>query len=328
MNRLVFLKGSKILFRISFIFLLSMTFSASLTSCRHKDLGLEIDTGHFNVIFDWKNAPDANPSSMALYLYDAESGEPIRFIFQNNWGGTIRVHSAVYNGLCLNADLTDWAVISEGEINEYEISTPDADMLSVSGFSTRAIPRAPSADTERFAETPGMLWGYRTDGIVAPRDDQEKTVYMYPDEKVCHYTVDVYDSGDVTRYSAGGIDATLSGMSEGYLVGKDKSHEATVTHTFVLKPVKNDNSLHSEFLTFGEPPMGSRHHISIYLVRDDGKKWNCNVDVTDQIRNAPDPRHVHIIIRGITLPDPDEGGGMAVTPDVEDWESVNITLKM
>lgn len=301
-----------------------------LSSCNHKDLDIEPRMrGKLNVVFDWRNAPDANPSSMALYLYDFNGGEPLRFIFQNNYGGTIRVPFSSYDAICLNADLTDWAVISRSKnIDEYEVLTPDAEILEASGFATHKIPRAESAENERFASTPGMLWGYRLNNVVPPNDENDKTVIMYPDEKVCHYTIDVYDSGDVSRFSSGGIDATLSGMSEGYLIGKDCCHQSKVTHPFLMKPVISDNCLHAEILTFGESASHPTHILSIYLVRNDGKKWNCNIDVTDQVRDAKDPHHVHIIVRGIDLPEPSTGGGMSVVPDVDDWESVNITLKM
>lgn len=302
----------------------------TLASCNHKELCYpEPGKGKLNIIFDWKNSPDANPSSMALYLFHTDGHDPIRFIFQNNYGGTVRVPDGEYNSICLNADLTDWAVISGRDgIEEYEVSTLDTKSLSASGFSTRSIPRAPASEDERIAETPGMLWGTRLDGVTTPRDEKDKTVIMYPDEKVCHYSVDVYDSGDVGRYPAKGIDATLSGMSEGYMIGSDSPHPTRVTHPFILSPDKKNNSLHAEFLSFGEPSSRPAHHLSIYMVRDDGKNWNCNIDVTEQVRNAPDPRHVHIIVRGLDLPEPAPGGTAFLVPDVEDWETENITLKM
>lgn len=299
------------------------------SSCNHKDLVYEDSrTGHLNVIFDWRNAPGANPASMAFYLYHTDGSVPLRFIFQNNTGGTIKVPTAEYSGMCLNADITDWAVISGAEsIYEYEISTTDTEFLPATGLPTRGLPRGPETNEERFAGTPGMLWGDQTNGISIPDNTQDKTIVMYPEEKICHYTVDVYDSGDVGRYVESGIDASLSGMSEGYMVGKDCSATSLVTHPFLLKPNYSDNSLHAEFLTFGESPASAKHILSIYLIRDDGKKWNCNVDVTDQVKNAPDPRNVHIIVSGLDLPNP-ISGGTGVIPEVDDWVSVNINMHM
>lgn len=320
------MKNTKI---ISVLAMISLLFGAS--SCRHKDLSYEQNrNSRLNVIFDWNKAPDANPASMAFYLYSSENGDnPIRYIFQDNTGGYITTISGNYHALCLNADLTDWAVISgEPEIDEYEISTLDAESLGVTGFPAAAIPRAPKAETERMAKTPGMLWADRLNDIYLPASYDTKTITMTPVEKICHYTVDVYDSGDISLYK-NGIDATLSGMAEGYNIGTDKGSAATVTHPFILKPLTSENSLHSEFLTFGDAASQPEHNVSLYMIDGKGGAYNYNVDVTDQIRNARDPRHVHIIIRGVDLPDPGDGGTpMGLLPDVNDWETVNITLKM
>ncbi len=319
------------LLKHSAVMLIAVLAASGLSSCRHKDLSYEpYRNSLLNVVFDWRNAPDADPSAMAFYLYSTDGTDPIRFIFQNKTGGSIKVPSGDYHSICLNADLNDWAVISsEKFIDTYEVSTPDANSLTAAGYSTRAIPRAPESGDERYAATPGMLWAYRLDNVALPASYDEKTIVMYPEEKVCHYTVDVYDSGDVSNYP-NGVDATLSGMAEGYLIGKDRGSDTKVTHPFVLEPVTSDNSLHAEFLTFGETPGDKTHYLSMYLTTAEGKNWNCNIDVSKVVHEAPDPRHVHIVIRGIDLPDPPSSdtpiGG--IVPDVDDWQSVYIDLKM
>ncbi len=328
------------------LYLLSACMLTGLTSCLHKDLYYPSShNGHLNVFFAWRKAPVANPSSMALYLFDTNGQNPLRYIFQNNTGGPLRVSTGIYNGVCLNADNTDWAVFTETDnIDTYTVSTMDADMLPVSGISVYSLPvnyrngsenkkvsksgESNTADnSERMGKTPGMLWASRLDNIQTPKDTEDKTIIMYPEEKVCHYTIDVYDCGEVSDYPDAGIDATLSGMADGYRIGRDAPHENRVTHPVVLKPDVKQQSLHSEFLTFGTPNAGTKHTLSIYLVRQDGMKWNCNVDVTDQVNNAPDPKHVHIIVREIEIPQPAEPG-TSLSVDVDDWVSVNISLSM
>lgn len=317
-------RGGALLLRMSGVLLLLF-----LASCHHKDLCYEqTRTGHIEVRFDWRDAPSANPGSMALYLYDRTTGKGIRYIFQNKDGGTIKVPVGEYDAMCLNADLTDWAVISgRDDIEEYEVSTSDADGLPASGMSARSIPRAPGSEGERMAEVPGMLWGDRQDRISITGHEADKVITLYPNEKVCHYVVDVYDSGDVAEMPKGGIDAMLTGMSEGYKVGGDTPADEHVSNPFILLPHKADNSLHAEFLTFGEPATTSTHHISMYAAKQDGSKWNCNVDVSKSVHEAADPHHVHIIIRGVDIPKVEEYPA-GVVPDVTDWETVNITLPM
>lgn len=72
------------------------------TSCEHKDLchdhahAVEVE-----VVFDWRNAPDAAPASMSLYLFPGD-GEALRYDFTGRDGGTIRVPIGKYEALCLN----------------------------------------------------------------------------------------------------------------------------------------------------------------------------------------------------------------------------------
>ena len=59
----------------------------------------------------------------------------------------------------------------------------------------------------------------------------------------------------------------------------------------------------------------------------DGSKWYHSFDVTQQVTDAPDPKHVHIVINGLDLPQPiSEGGGFV--PSVNAWNDINISLKM
>ena len=87
-----------------------------------------------------------------------------------------------------------------------------------------------------------------------------------------------------------------------------------------------------EFYTFGHHPDNVEpHRMVFYAVMDDGKKY-CfkgaeNLDVTSQIHEAPDQRHVHIIIDGLDLPQPIEGGS-GFDPSIDDWEVVEVEIEM
>ncbi|MDE6547711.1 MAG: DUF5119 domain-containing protein [Muribaculaceae bacterium] len=71
--------------------LLILLLAPAITSCRHKDLYMEEEmTSQLQVVFDWSNSPDANPESMALYLYEEDGLNPMRFIFSNKTGGLIK----------------------------------------------------------------------------------------------------------------------------------------------------------------------------------------------------------------------------------------------
>lgn len=308
----------------------ALILAALLSSCNHKDLcyGVEKKTG-VEVVYDWRYAPEAHPASMGIYLYPQAGGNEIRFIFPNSTGGPITVPATKYYAVGLNMDNTDWAVFENPEdASSFAISTPDAAALEAAGLDVLSVPRARDTDSERMAKTPGALWTDRVDGIDLTDTSVDHVITLYPEDRLCHYTVDVYDVENAASLDGATVDGTLSGMAEAFMVGREETSDTPVTHPFVLTLDRQEASLHSEFETFGETSRTARQHIlSLYAIMDDGSKMHYTYDVTDQVSKAPDPRNVHIVVRGLPLPAPFTGG-MGLVPDVNDWQSVNITIHM
>ena len=303
----------------------------AMTSCRHKDLYMEEEmTSELQVVFDWQNAPEANPESMALYLYEENGLNPMRFIFSNKTGGLIKSPFGTHHAICLNADNTDWARMrNHGSIETLEIYTQDAEEIGSRADNSSTIPRPEGTENERIAATPGMLWGSRSNNISIIPHSGMQTITMYPQEAVCHYTVDVYDVKNLEDIESSAVDATLSGMAEGYCHGSQSSTDNTVSFKFDLKGNATEENLHGEFLTFGEcPTTAAKHYLTLYMVLTNGSKWYHSFDVTDQVTNAPDPTHVHIIVRGLDLPEPPKEGNTELKTDVNEWQAINIGLQM
>lgn len=313
--------------------LMSLTATAAtlLSGCNHKDLVYDTTLrNEVEVVFDWRNAPDANPASMELRLHPSDNPEDVvNFIFRNQTGGPLDAPVGNYTAVALNADLTDWAQTRYSEDpDRFTIYTPDAESLQQSGISTRAIPRAQGSEDERLAQTPGMAWGDRIDNVSIHSYSGRQVITMYPEELVCHYTVDILNVDHLQYLHGSDVDASLTGMAEGVYVGKNSSTEQPVTMMFTLSPQAESNSLHGEFLTFGEPDSDRMPHtLSFYLILNDGTRWHFTSDVAQQIYNAADPRHVHIIVSDVSIPAP-INAGTGIIPDVDEWESVNIDLKM
>ncbi|MDE6277778.1 MAG: DUF5119 domain-containing protein [Muribaculaceae bacterium] len=312
--------------------LIALTTMMLSTSCRHKYLYMEEDmTSRLEVVFDWRNAPEANPSSMAMYLYDSEGRQPLRYIFDNRYGGEIKAPLGTHHAICMNADNTYWVRMRNNEkIETMEIYTPDASSLGGQSLAPETLPRAEGSDGERMAETPGMLWGSRENNIeIVPHEGTQKII-LYPSEAICYYTVDVLDVENLEGVASSTIDATISGMAEGYSFGAEAATEVPVTMNFSLRTVADsDTSLHGEFLTFGEcTGRTEKHYLTVYLVLSDGSRWWHSFDVSEQVADAPDPKHVHIVVRGLPLPEPPSEGGTQIAPYVNEWQPVEINLKM
>lgn len=318
------MKPAKILISLT---LMSIFFS----SCRHKDLYMEEDmTSELQVVFDWRNAPDANPASMAMYLYEDDGHTPMRFIFSDKTGGLIKSPFGTHHAICMNADNTDWARMRKHEnIETLEIYTQDAAEIGSRADDATTVPRAEGTENERIAATPGMLWGSRTNNIPITPHEGMQTITMYPQECVCHYMVDVYDVKNLEDVESSDVDATLSGMAEGYNHGQESATDNAVSFKFNLTGNASEENLHGEFLTFGEcPNTNAKHYLTLYMVLTDGSKWYHSYDVTDQVAQAADPTHVHIIVWGLDLPEPPKAGDSEMKTDVNEWQAVNIGLKM
>lgn len=305
--------------------------SMSFTSCLHKDLCFDhTHRADVYVDFDWQKAPDAAPTSMLTYFYPAD-GSVLEYTFAGRDGGVVGLPIGnTYTAICINGDNTYWAGMRNTEDpDNFELYTKDAEQLESYGLRTRGLPRATGAEGERIAMTPGMIWSHRLDNVELPGDmEGEKHITFTPEETVCHYTVDVYGIKNMQYIHGASIDATISGMAEGYLHGQRTTTDVPVTMPFTLKPDDATQSLHGEFLTFGECNTNKvDHHVTLYMYMSDGSKWYHTFDVTSQVTDAPDPTHVHIIISGLDLPKPiSEGGGFV--PEVNEWNDINISLKM
>lgn len=301
-----------------------------LCGCHHKDLEYaEPLASNVEVVFDWRNAPDADPASMAMYLFDNYGQQPMRYIFDNKHGGSVRTPYGAYMALCLNSDYSNIIHLrNTPDIDDFEIYTSEAGELPAQNLPTRGLPRAAGTESEPIVMTPQMMWGSRTDNIsLRPTTDTQRITF-YPEELVCHYTVDVLDVKNMGSAADASIDATLSSMAGGYRHGSRKATEDRVTMPFTMKVNDSATGLHSEFLTFGEcPSQGDTHILSLYMVLADGSAWNYTFDVTRQVSEAPDPRHVHIIVTGLSLPEP-LGSGAGFRPNVNEWQTEHIDLQM
>lgn len=305
--------------------------SATMTSCLHKDLYMDDElSSRLIVEFDWRDAPDADPESMAFYLYGEDGTSPARYIFANKTGGEIKAEFGLHHAIAINADNTDWARLRRTEsIETMEISTQDAADLAAQGINSASLPRTKGTESERMAATPGMLWAKRSNNISVVPHQGTDTITVYPHEAVCHYVVDVLDVSNLGGVSTTTIDANLSGMAEAYCAGTDAGTDTPVTMNFQLRADKGSDSLHGEFLTFGEcANTVVKHYLTVYMVLSDGSKWWHSFDVTDQVSKAPDPRHVHIIVSGLPLPEPPGDQTPGFKPDVNDWQVINVELKM
>ena len=63
-----------------------------LAGCNHKEFCYKHPhSARVKVVFDWRDAPDANPDGMCVFFYPEDGGEYRRYDFNNTTGGEIEL---------------------------------------------------------------------------------------------------------------------------------------------------------------------------------------------------------------------------------------------
>ena len=295
-----------------------------LTSCEHKDLCYDhYHNTKIQVVFGWKNAPDATPETMRLYLFPIDGGRPRTYEFIDYRGGHVNVPAGRYKALCVNSDTESVLYRGIDSFDSFEAYAPDG-VLSVGAF---LVPRAEGTSEERVAKSPDRLYSARLDDLTVELSKENQTVTLYPELSVCRYRVEIRNVSNLQYVSSDGIVGSLSGMSGGLLVGRNELTSAPVTVPF---EVISDgvSTLTADFLTFGQTgSSGPAHKLVIYVIMSDGSKNYYTFDVTRQVDEAADPRDVHILLDGLPLPKPIVNGG-GFQPAVDEWENIDIDVPM
>lgn len=302
----------------------------AVASCEHKDLCYDHShTIDVEVVFDWRNASEAAPESMSLYLFPTNGGEALRYEFTDCGGGTIRVPVGNYGALCLNSDTENVTYRNTDQKTTFEVSTRTTDLLSglsALGVRSDGVPRADGTETERVALPPDELWSDCTEGIELKQTSAPQAVTLYPKVSVCKYTVEIRNAENLKYMS--GISGSLSSLAGGLFAGKSETTEELVTIPFEITVSADKSTLTGGLLTFGHcPSVQNRHQLTVYAVLADESKWYYTYDVTDQIHSAPDQRNVHIVLDGLPLPKPIVNGG-GFQPSVDEWQSVDVDIEM
>lgn len=319
---------------------LSLILTLSLlaaTGCDHKELSLySVPSVDVRVEYDWSNAPEADPEAMTAVFFpiDEESSSPVSVVLSGKEGGMLRLAPTHYHAVSYNSDVNTWGRFrGTNNIDDYELYTQDVTQLEILGVNINSLPRSPSTPDERMAMTPQMIWNHHLhDFEIKAKSTTTQVITFTPEEAICYYDVTITNVKNLQYLKDQRLDATLSGMAEGFRHGSHTPTEVAVTMPFTLfstyRESSIDTTIRGYFLTFGEPAGQSPvHTLSIYMMFNDGTAGAYHYDVTDQVRNAPDPRHVHIVVDGLTLPKPIVNGSGLHT-SVDSWETEDHTIDM
>ncbi len=304
--------------------------------CTLKELNEEAHTtiaDKVEIVFDWSKVMNPQAKTMGLYIF-SEDHDMMDYWFNNPNGGTIRTYGGRHTMIChSNDDPYGHHIRNQHAHEEMEIFTGDTEMLLGQGISTRGIPRAPGTEQEPLRSTPSMIYGTHDKDIRLQISSLPQTVTLYPEEFVCHYSVEFVNVKNIKSATVN-IDATISSLAGGYYPGKMAQSSESVSHPFTLTADLENNSLYSEFYTFGVPAGAAKPHmICVYVALKNRNGNSYTFDVSDQVNNAEDPRHVRIQIAGLELPEipddpptPPAQGGVSI--EIDSWDTYYFGLQV
>lgn len=298
------------------------------TGCSQRDLCY--DHSHVSPVaieFDWSMAPDATPNTMVVWFFSETSEECYRF--ELSGGGIasrsqfdchIKVRPGTYFVLCHNGT-TDNNSEEGHRFGEYHITTSDDAILSPMNRTDRA-PMPDGADNQPVKMSASTLYAHALDKHVTiePASVTETHIRFTPVEVTSVY--DIIITGVENLSADTEASAILTGMAEAWNPAYSRPTGAEVAIPFGLSHCGSD-CLRGSLVTFGDnAPHNVRHSLRVYT----SYKYYYDFDVTDQIHNATDSKHVVINLHGLKLPATHQGG---MSPGVDGWDNAeNIDLSM
>lgn len=316
-----------------------------LSSCEHREFDyadVDAETAYIDVVFDWRNEPDANPETMSLYLFPTDGRSPIRHEFVGRDGGTIRVTAGTYHAICVNSDQRDVFFRNEEAHHTFEIITSELAALSLSPalrVSPLDVPRAPGSEDQSMMNQPPLLWSSsETDIVISPfpaskgrSRNGNQQVRMYPRRIVDTYIVKVKKINNIGHLQS--LSATISDMADGYLPSAMTPNDNSATISLEMTHNADAATARGQFLTFGHCPANQRKHkLMLYAILTDGSKYYFEFDVSEQAhKDAADDNIHYITVECLDIPEPGSGGddgGGGMSPSVNDWQTIQIDISM
>lgn len=286
--------------------------AAALQGCDHKELCY--DHSHMtdlDVAFDWSDAPDAQPVTMVVHFFRPDGSLYKRLEFSSREGGKARLEAGAYMMLFHNGTME--TVAEQGSTwDDHQLTCMASSLLAPMGRNSDDAPRPPEAGDQPVAAAPGMVWAGVHELMELKPKIQGQTVTLRPAEATAEYVVEIKN---VENLSEGvDISAAISGMSSAYSLSGQHHCGAAATMPVGMEKV-DEHTVRARFRAFGHCPAQEQSHIfSIYT----SNKVFYHYDITGQIHQASDPRHVYIELDGLKIPD--ISGGMS--PDISGWTEV------
>lgn len=323
--------------------LLALCCLCLLESCHQKELlypaSMMID---ISVVFDWTDAPDANPEGMTVIFFPTGGeGRIWRYELAGASGGTVSLPAGSYRMLAFNNDTKYISYDGTSELSTYDaftarsaLSWPESVVSTFPEIASYTAYHSPDALYCGTAENISVTLCNLSYTPVGFGDDyppgeiktcEKHIIRCRPQPRTCTYTCiyrNVQNAGSLSRGYL-----MLSGLSPSELIADDVLSSAQAVSLFSATRTNNEISGTTRGFGISANP-DTPQYLYLIAILTDGTVLTFRHDVSTQITQYPDKRNVVIIIDGLGLPyvkpdTPDEPT-TGFVPEIEDWELVIV----
>lgn len=308
---------------------------ALFCSCNHKELVYPSGSGALAIAFDWTMAPTAQPDGMLLTVFSGKS-QPVAFHFDDPAGGELLLPDGTFQMIAQN-DNTE-SVFSRGSTwTDYELYAQPTTINSIAQMfaATRNVPRAPGTEEQMVVLEPDAMWAAAQPDIQTAYTTTV-TLPMEPITEQYVFTIENVENLENVVEMA----ATLSGMAGTYYPALRRCEAYDCIIPFDID-ISSGNSVHGSVRSFGNRHSDSyqegdnvEHKLVVYMLLNDNSKYYSAFDVTEAITTArqnatPTSGEIRlpITIDEFSIPEP-LTNGTGIHADVDEWQEVNVNIRM
>ena len=301
--------------------------ACTFSSCEHKELYYPSSpTAEVRVKFDWSAAPGARVEGMCAWFFPEAGGKPVRCDFTDPAGGTVKIPPGDYRAVYMNNDTEVAQVRGEESVGTLELYTRQSSLLEA--VNSRGNPPGANPAGEPVVAAPEAVWGGSLGGVRIEMDGNGKALHavVLPVQPLTStVSLEVLNVENLKYVSA--VGASLSGLSGSLFPGSGTLSAVRSTVPFAADP-DGVSRITGSMQVFGlSANADTGRTLTLYVILADGSKHYFRFDVSDRVNNAPDKRHIRIVIDKLSLPKPIVNGG-GFHPSVDEWGSEEHTLKL
>ena len=301
--------------------------ACTFSSCEHKELYYPSSpTAEVRVKFDWSAAPGARVEGMCAWFFPEAGGKPVRCDFTDPAGGTVKIPPGDYRAVYMNNDTEVAQVRGEESVGTLELYTRQSSLLEA--VNSRGNPPGANPAGEPVVAAPEAVWGGSLGGVRIEMDGNGKALHavVLPVQPLTStVSLEVLNVENLKYVSA--VGASLSGLSGSLFPGSGTLSAVRSTVPFAADP-DGGSRITGSMQVFGlSANADTGRTLTLYVILADGSKHYFRFDVSDRVNNAPDKRHIRIVIDKLSLPKPIVNGG-GFHPSVDEWGSEEHTLKL